>query len=126
MLFFGTGCGTAPLKYMIESALKENKKDRKIKLYLGVNNFCDVFFKDYFNDLTKKYENFSYEIAVNNPDPNWDGPTGYITELVKKDFPDTSKCSAYLCGNKFMVEDVSKVLLERGCPRKDIYKKYGK
>ena len=127
MLFFGTGCGTAPLKYMIESALKEDKKDRKIKLYLGVNNFCDVFFKDYFNDLTKKYENFSYEIAVNNPDPNWDGPTGYITELVKKDFPDTSKCSAYLCGNKFMVEDVSKVLLERGCPEERIYtEKYGK
>lgn len=127
MLFFATGCGTAPLKYMIESALKEDKKDRKIKLYLGVNNFCDVFFKDYFEDLSKKYENFSYEIAVNNPDPNWNGPTGYITELVKKDFSDASKCSAYLCGNKFMVEDVTKVLLERGCSEERIYtEKYGK
>jgi len=127
MLFFATGCGTAPLKYMIESALQEGKKDRKIKLYLGVNNFCDVFFKDYFNDLVKKYENFSYEIAVNNPDPKWEGPTGFVTELVKKDFPDASKCSAYLCGNKFMVEDVSKVLIERGCPEERIYtEKYGK
>jgi len=127
MLFFATGCGTAPLKYMIESALKEGNKDRKIKLYLGVNNFCDVFFKDYFNDLQKEYENFSYEIAVNNPDPKWEGPTGYITELVKKDYPDAAKCSAYLCGNKFMVEDVSKALIERGCPEERIYtEKYGK
>ena len=127
MLFFATGCGTAPLKFMLESALKEGKKDRKIKLYLGVNNYCDVFFKDYFSDLQKEYENFSYEIAVNNPDPKWDGPTGFITELVKKDFSDASKCSAYLCGNKFMIEDVSKVLIERGCPEERIYfEKYGK
>lgn len=127
MLFFGTGCGTAPLKYMIESALKEDKKDRKIKLYLGVNNFCDVFFKDYFEDLQKQHENFSYEIAVNNPDSKWNGPTGYITELFKKDFPDASKCSAYLCGNKYMVEGVSKALLERGCQEERIYtEKYGK
>lgn len=127
MLFFATGCGTAPLKYMIESALKEGKKDRKIKLYLGVNNFCDVFFKDYFNDLSKQHGNFSYEIAVNNPDPKWDGPIGFVTDVVKNDFPDASKCSAYLCGNKFMIEDVSKVLIERGCPEERIYfEKYGK
>ena len=127
MLFFATGCGTAPLKYMIESALKEGKKDRKIKLYLGVNNFCDVFFKDYFNDLSKQHGNFSYEIAVNNPDPKWDGPIGFVTDIVKNDFPDASKCSAYLCGNKFMIEDVTKVLIERGCPEERIHtEKYGK
>jgi NAD(P)H-flavin reductase len=126
MLFFATGCGTAPLKYMIESALEEGNDKRMVKLYLGVNDFCDVFFKDYFNDLQKKYDNFSYEIAVNNPDPNWEGPTGFITALVEKDFPDASKCSAYLCGNKFMVDDVSRLLIERGCPEERIYtEKYG-
>jgi len=127
MLFFATGCGTAPLKYMIETALEEGNAKRKVKLYLGVNNSCDVFFKDYFEELAKKYKNFSFEIAVNTPDPSWKGPTGFITELVKKDFPDVSKCSAYLCGNKFMVEDVSKLLIERGCPEERIYtEKYGK
>lgn len=125
ILFFATGCGTAPLKYMIESALEINK-DKKIKLYLGVNDFCDVFFEDYFGDLQKRYENFSFEIAVNNPNPNWSGPTGFITDLVKKDFTDTSRCSAYLCGNKFMIEDVSNLLSERGCPKERIYtEKYG-
>jgi len=127
MLFFATGCGTAPLKYMIESALEEGNDNRKVKLYLGVNDFCDIFFKDYFGDLAKKYSNFTYEMAVNNPDPNWNGPTGFITELVRKDFPDASKCSAYLCGNKFMIEDVSKLLTDNGCPSERIYtEKYGK
>lgn len=127
MLFFATGCGVAPLKFMLESVLKEDNKSRKVKLYLGVNNYCDVFFKDYFDDLQKKYENFSYEIAVNNPDPKWNGPVGFITELVKKDISNASKCSAYLCGNKFMIEDVSKVLIEKGCSEERIYtEKYGK
>jgi len=127
VLFFATGCGLAPLKLMIETILADEKEKRKIKLYLGVNNFSDVFFKDYFDELSGKYSNFSYQIVVNNPDPNWNGPTGFITELVKKDFPDASKCAAYLCGNKFMIEDVSKILTERGCPKERIYtEKYGK
>ena len=64
---------------------------------------------------------------MSNPDPFWSGPTGFITELVKKDFLDASNCAAYLCGNKFMIEDVSKILMERGCPEERIYtEKYGK
>jgi acetyltransferase len=127
VLFFATGCGVAPLKLMIETILADENEKRKIKLYLGVNNFSDVFFKDYFDELSKKHSNFSYQIAVSNPDPFWSGPTGFITELVKKDFLDASNCAAYLCGNKFMIEDVSKILMERGCPEERIYtEKYGK
>jgi NAD(P)H-flavin reductase len=121
MLFLGTGCGVAPLKYMIETVLSDSKFKQVIKLYIGVLNFEDIFLQGYFKKLSEEYKNFSFEIAVNNPNPLWKGPTGFITELVKHDFPDASKCSAYLCGNKFMVQDVTKLLTDNGCPDERIY-----
>lgn len=127
MLFVGTGCGTAPLKLMIEKALAEEKSYREVKLYLGINTFDEIFMKDYFDGLSEKYKNFKYEISIKDPDERWKGPTGFVTDLIKKDYPDASKSSAYLCGNKFMVEAVSKVLMDNGCPREKIYtEKYGK
>jgi len=127
MLFFGTGCGFAPLKYMIEEVLSEGKENRNVKLYLGMNDFEDLIFLDYLENLAKRYVNFSYKVLLANPHPSWSGETGFVTEPLKKDFSDTSKCSAYLCGNPLMVDSVSKILEERGCPLERIYtEKYGK
>ena len=127
ILFFGTGCGFAPLKYMIEEVLSEGKENRNVKLYLGMNDFEDLIFLDYLENLAKRYVNFSYKVLLANPHPSWSGETGFVTEPLKKDFSDTSKCSAYLCGNPLMVDSVSKILEERGCPLERIYtEKYGK
>jgi len=127
ILFFGTGCGFAPLKYMIEEVLSEGKENSNVRLYLGMDDFEDLIFLDYLEDLTKKHANFTYKISLANPHPSWSGETGFVTELLQKDFSDTSKCSAYLCGNPLMVDSVSKILEERGCPLERIYtEKYGK
>lgn len=127
MLFLATGCGFAPLKYMIESILEKDDKKKNIRLYFGFNNYEDIFLKEYFEELAKIHKNFKYQIAVNNPSTFWKGPNGFITDLVKKDYPNTSNCSAYLCGNKFMVEDLTKLLIENGTPSERIYmEKYGK
>lgn len=121
LLFMTTGCGLAPLKRMIETALTDEKYKQDIKLYIGFNDYEDIFLKDYFDELARKNKRFSYEIAINNPNPAWTGPTGFITELVSKDYPDASTCAAYLCGNKHMIENVSNLLTERGCPEERVY-----
>lgn len=119
-IFLATGSGFAPLKNLIESALKINPK-QSINLYIGVTNYEDIFFKDYFTDLAKKYVNFKYEFAVCNKNPMWTGHVGFITELVKRDFPNAKDCSVYMCGNKFMVIDATKLLETAGCPTDRIY-----
>lgn len=126
LLFFATGCGVAPLKYMIETALTDKNYNQEVRLYWGFENFEDIFLKDYFEKLSMDHKNFRFEIAVNNPNPEWKGATGFITELVRKDYPDASKCAAYLCGNKFMVADVTKLLTDNGCPPEKVCtEKYG-
>lgn len=121
LIFLATGSGVAPLKFMIEDLLENKHSTKKIVLYYGVNEFTDVFMHDYFKNLHEKYPNFSHKIAVCNPDPRWTGATGFITPILKQDFPDAKNCAAYMCGNKFMTVDCTKVLVDAGCPPERIY-----
>lgn len=121
LLFLATGCGIAPLRCMIESALKEQIVKLPITLYLGLSLPEDLFWQDYFQNLSREYPNFSFKVAIWKPGENWKGETGFITKFLKKDFPNTSKVGAYLCGNKDMIADATQILLEKGCPRKRIY-----
>ncbi len=120
LLFLATGAGLAPLKSMIEATLQTDVT-KKVYLYLGVNNCEDIFMKDYLDELSNKFTNFKYKISVCNADKTWEGPIGFITSEIKKDFADASKCSAYLCGNKFMIADSTKILVENGCNADKIY-----
>lgn len=120
LLFLATGCGFAPLKCMIEEALKKNFKSL-ITLYLGLSYPEEIFGKDYFQKLKDSFPNFNYKIVVWKPNYSWQGDTGFITDLVEKDFTDASEVSAYLCGNKNMVENATSILLQKGCPEARIY-----
>jgi NAD(P)H-flavin reductase len=120
-LFLATGTGVAPLKTMIEYLLNVKKVKQNIVLYIGLTNCEDIFMEDYFDSLTEKFHNFKYKIAIFNKSDTWTGPEGFITTLLKEDFPDASKCSAYLCGNKFMIADSTKILLDNGCSEQRIY-----
>jgi acetate---CoA ligase (ADP-forming) len=121
LIFMGTGSGVSPLRCMIESALKEHNFKGAIKLYIGLNHVEDIFWKDYFDKLAKEYPNFSYEIAIFEPDESWEGHEGFITTLVCKDYPDACKTAVYLCGNKNMVKEAIKLLENNGCPTERIY-----
>jgi Na+-transporting NADH:ubiquinone oxidoreductase subunit NqrF len=106
---------------MIDHALLENNSTKKMKLFLGLTYKKEIFWKDHFDELAQKYPNFSYEIALFKPDEDWDGAKGFITELVKEQYPDASKCAAYLCGHRAMIADASDILTANGCPKERIY-----
>jgi len=121
LLFLGTGSGLSPLRCIIDDLLKTQHIQTPITLYLGLRFPSDVFWKDYFENLEKEYPNFHYVLAISKPDETWTGKTGHVTDLVAQDFPDASECSAYLCGNKMMVEETSNILLSKGCKKERIY-----
>lgn len=119
LLFLGTGCGIAPLRSQIEAALKQLALP--VTLYFSLSSSEDVFWQDYLEGLAQKYPNFNYKITVDAPGENWQGEVGYLTELIKKDIPDASGYTAYLCGSKTMAAEAAALLLERGLPRERIY-----
>jgi acetate---CoA ligase (ADP-forming) len=121
LLFLGTGSGCSPLRSMIESVLKDKKIDRQITLYFGLRFEEDIFWREYFENLAKEYPNFKFKLCLSKPKDGWQGLTGHITDLVKQDFANAGNCSAYLCGNKPMLEEAMRVLGECGCPKERIY-----
>lgn len=121
ILFLGTGSGCSPLKCMLESALKASNAQTPMTLYLGLRYQSDIFWKEYFQKLVSEHPNFNFKLVLSKPDETWRGLTGHVTELVNKDFPDTSGCSAYLCGNKEMIDEATQILLSRGCSKDKIY-----
>lgn len=121
LLFLGTGCGFAPLKCMIEAALKEYNCKLPMTLYLGLKTSQDLFREDYFQKMSQIFPNFKYKIIIDKSDKSWRGDSGFITEFLSKDFPDASSCAAYLCGNKAMITEATNILLARGCPKERIY-----
>jgi acetate---CoA ligase (ADP-forming) len=121
LLFLGTGSGCAPLKVLIESALKGKNIQTPISYYFGLRNPQDVFWKDHFEQLSREHPNFSFKLVLSKPDENWNGDSGHITDFIERNFPDASGLSVYLCGNKKMIEEATNILASHGCPKERIY-----
>jgi ferredoxin-NADP reductase len=121
LLFLATGSGTSAVRCMLDISLQELKFTKPMKLYLGLTFEEEIFWEDHFKELAQKYPNFSYKIALFKPSENWKGATGFITELVKAEYPDATKVAAYLCGHRAMIADATDILLAQGCPKERIY-----
>jgi NAD(P)H-flavin reductase len=121
LIFLGTGSGCSPLKCILDAALKEKNIQKPITLYFGLRNPSDIFWQDYFKKLSEEHPNFKFKLALSKPDEAWQGPTGHITDLVNTDFADMNGYSAYLCGNKEMIEQANNILTSKGIPKEKIY-----
>jgi acetyltransferase len=119
ILFLGTGSGCSPLRCILESVL--DKVDKPVTFYFGLRFQDDIFWQNHFTELEKKYPNFKYKLVLSKPGDSWTGYTGHLTDYVKKEFADASNCSAYICGNKSMVDEAAKILSQAGCPADRIY-----
>ncbi len=121
LLFLGTGSGCSPLRSILENALQKSSYQIPMTLYFGLRFRGDIFWQDYFKDLARQHPNFNYKVVLSKPDEGWQGLSGHITDIVDKEVANASDCAAYLCGNKQMVEEASKILLAKGCPKERIY-----
>lgn len=120
-LFIAVGTGITPLKSMIEDELK-NGNNQKMHLLFGLRYIKGIFYKDFFEELSGKYQNFKFDLTLSQPEnPSWKGKIGRVTNLLKNMKVDTKNTCAYLCGFKEMVEDTKKILLEKGVPEKEIH-----
>jgi Na+-transporting NADH:ubiquinone oxidoreductase subunit F len=116
MCFIGGGAGMAPLRAHIFHNLLTKKTERKITFWYGARSKSEMFYDEAFNDLEKNFDNFSYNVALSDPQPedDWDGLVGFIHQVAYdeylKDHTDPSEIEYYLCGPPMMLEAVQKML----------------
>jgi CDP-4-dehydro-6-deoxyglucose reductase len=106
IVFVASGTGFAPIKSIIEHALRKGVT-RPMVLYWGGRRPKDL----YMNELPQKWaaehpQQFRYIPVVSDalPEDNWSSRTGFVHRAVMEDFPDLSVHQVYACGVPVMVD----------------------
>lgn len=118
VLLFATGSGIAAIRPVIELVRRERKAYGRVTLYFGARE--PRFFA--YSEEIPTWEKHDIQVlrTVSKPSGhNWHGPTGYVQQHIGNN--DLSQAVAFLVGQKGMVAEVSKVLVERGLPGESIH-----
>ena len=127
MICVAGGSGMAPFKSIFNTMIENGTiTDREIWYFFGARSIKDCYYMDWLYDLEKKYANFHFVPALSDPDPqdNWEGPTGLITEILdtylKKDITST-ELEGYLCGSPGMLDACMAVMTKNDMKEDKIY-----
>jgi CDP-4-dehydro-6-deoxyglucose reductase len=104
IVFVASGTGFAPIKSIIEAALKKGSA-RPMTLYWGGRRPKDL----YMNALAEGWAAqglLKYVPVVSEavPEDAWAGRSGFVHRAVMEDFPDLSGHQVYACGVPLMVD----------------------
>jgi len=120
MCFVGGGAGMAPLRSHILHQLDGIHSGRRISFWYGARSIKEMFYDEDFKELVEKYPNFSYHVALSDPDAedNWTGQTGflntYLVDAYLSTHEDPAEIEYYLCGPPPMINSVIHTLHEMG------------
>ncbi len=126
MVYVGGGAGMAPLRSHISWLFDSLRTKRKVSFWYGARSKGELFYDEYFADLTGRSENFNFEVALSEPlkEDNWDSYTGFIHEVLDREFlskqEKVTEKEYYLCGPPEMINAVQKVLAAHKVPGNQI------
>src|SRR4030042_1220531 len=122
MIYIGGGAGMAPLRSHIFHLFHTLKTTRKVSYWYGARSLREIFYGDEFQEIEKKFPNFTFNIALSEPLPedNWTGLTGFIHQVVYDQYlskvEEPEEIEFYMCGPPLMNEAVQKMLYDLGVP----------
>lgn len=126
MVFVGGGAGMAPMRSHIFDLLLSRQTRRKISFWYGGRSLRELFYMDEYQRLMEQYENFSFHVALSDPQPEdrWNGATGFIHQVLYDQYlsthPEPEEIEYYLCGPGPMTAAVVTMLDNLGVPRENI------
>ncbi|WPL19500.1 Na(+)-translocating NADH-quinone reductase subunit F [Thiorhodovibrio winogradskyi] len=126
MIFVGGGAGMAPMRSHIFDQLERLNSKRKITFWYGARSKREIFYQEDFDRLAAKHENFSWKIALSDPQPedNWQGSVGFIHKVLFDEYlgahPAPEDCEYYMCGPPMMTAAVIGMLKNLGVEEDNI------
>ncbi|MDP2112846.1 MAG: NADH:ubiquinone reductase (Na(+)-transporting) subunit F [Bacteroidota bacterium] len=127
MMFIGGGAGMAPMRshlFHLFHTVKETKK--KVTFWYGARSWREVFYYEQFMDIQKNFPNFSFNLALSDPQPedNWTGYKGFIHQVIYDNYlskhEEPEEINYYLCGPPMMNSAIDKMLYDLGVPAENI------
>jgi ferredoxin-NAD(P)+ reductase (naphthalene dioxygenase ferredoxin-specific) len=120
ILALAGGSGLAPLKSIVETALRQGRR-QPIHLYYGARGERDIYLEQHFLRLAARHGNFRYTPVLSEPSAPSRRRTGLVHEALDADLADIAGAKAYLAGPPVMVAAASALLEARGLARADIH-----
>ena len=104
IIFMAGGTGFAPIKGMIEHALKIGM-ERPMHIYWGASAKEDLYMDDIAQKFTKLNPLIRYTPVLSHPsaDDEWQGRTGWVHDAILEDISDLSGYEVYAAGPPAMV-----------------------
>jgi len=128
-VFIATGTGIAPFRAMAPDYLS-HPQAKQLTLIFGVRHERNIYYRDNFEALARKYSNFLFWPTLSRSVPSlgayfWTGRTGHVQTHLLEAIPGRRDLDIYICGLKAMVDDVRAILKGLGFDRKQIiFEKY--
>ena len=116
MVYIGGGAGMAPLRSHLTHLFATLKTGRKVSFWYGARSLREVFYADYFRQLEAGHPNFSFHLALSEPqaEDRWTGDTGFIHQVLGRRYlaahPNAKGVEFYLCGPPAMVQATQAML----------------
>lgn len=121
LVFVGGGAGMAPILSLLRT-MAERGIERKATFYYGARRRHDLCFDDELRALAEKLPNFRYVPALSEAgDDDWDGETGFVTDVLRAAGLDLKGADAYVCGPPPMVEAALELLPALGVADKRVF-----
>ena len=122
IVLVASGTGFAPIKSMIEHALRKGLS-RPMTLYWGGRRPADL----YLHAIAEAWAaqgalKYVPVISDGLPEDAWSGRTGFVHRAVMQDFPDLSGHQVYACGVPIMVDAAQRDFVARcALPEDEFY-----
>ncbi|MBT1247767.1 MULTISPECIES: 2Fe-2S iron-sulfur cluster binding domain-containing protein [unclassified Thermosipho (in: thermotogales)] len=118
MICVAGGSGMAPIKSIIFDMYEKNILDRNVWYFFGARTEKDLFYVELFRKLEKVWDKFHFIPALSEPQKDWDGEVGLITDVMVKYLEtvvdkETEK-EGYLCGSPGMINACETLLKKHG------------
>ncbi|MHB9834639.1 2Fe-2S iron-sulfur cluster-binding protein [Paraburkholderia terrae] len=118
-VLLATGTGFAPVKSIVEDAIKR-RLERPLHLYWGARRAEDL----YLPALAQKWHDsgrVKFVPVLSEADEAWTGRRGFVHEAVLEDFGSLAGYEVYACGNPSMTSAAHDTFVKAGLPEDDFF-----
>lgn len=113
------GTGLSAILAMAQSL--DSDSSWPVHLLYGVTEAQDLCKLDELAELQRRMPDLEVHTIVSRPDASWDGPVGFVTDLLTEDMVGDGDADVYLCGPAAMVEATRTWLADRNIHRVGLY-----
>ncbi len=123
ILLIGGGLGIVPLRSPLLSVLENRSRYNRVDIMYGAKSPKELLFTYQYEEWQRF--DIDLHITVDEPDKEWQGPVGLITEILEKRIKEPSDIAtntcAIVCGPPVMFRFVCDMLTKAGLPMQKMF-----